>query len=250
MTETALSGEPLDLRLFHEMTVEEQQALWAAAGDYFDAESEALRGLGTFPHLEALDVAIADGSLVPVLPNEDFGVVAPIRNRYVIDRLQEGEGSVPYLRAAPLNRLRLIASDIRTTSADHEFGHRLRDLGYADFRVSITSLTRTSNYQQRLATNGRFARSGAFEDDSSAHETGRGFDLDHTAFYATGVDGQEVALTPSLPPEELERYKRLVLAFRQLVQGVVEQHADGNNVMALHEVPNGWGVWHIVSLEE
>jgi hypothetical protein len=239
----------LDLRLFHEMSLEEQQALWASAEGYFAQEAEALQGLGTFPHLDALDVAIADGKLIPVQPNTDFGIVAPIRNRYAINRLQESEGSVPYLLSGPAQRLAHIAHDIHVAGAEHEFGHRLVDAGFTDFLIGATSLTRTSHYQRRLATNGRFARKGAFEDDSSAHETGRGFDIDHTAFYATQADGSEVALTPLLPPKELERYKKLVPAFRNLVQGVVVQHTDGPDVMALHEVPNGWGVWHVVSLE-
>ena len=232
---------------FDHLPEDTRNRLIEEAQGYFASEAEVFGDYRRYPNLDALDVGVAAGRLVPVIPNENFGIVSPIRRRYDISHLSDDQGSIPYL--APIAQEGLITIAEECKQRAHESG--LMDLlaanGIANFRLAITSLTRTSHYQKQIGSQGKFVvRDTHGQLGASVHETGHAFDIDHGALYVERKsDGMEVALNRDVEDENFAILARILPQFRQIQQTVIEDAMNAGNIMALHEIPDGWGVWHV-----
>lgn len=224
-----------------------QSQLIEEAQDYFASEAEKFGHYTRYPNLDALDVAVVSGAVIPIIPDENFGIVSPIRGRYDITRLTDDQGSVPYLTPVAHEGLITIAEKCKKLAKESGFMELLADNGIADFRLAITSLTRTSHYQRQIGGQGKFVvRDTHGELGASVHETGHAFDIDHGALYVERKsDGIEVALNRDVDDESFAILARILPQFREIQQAVIDDGVNDGSILALHEIPDGWGVWHV-----
>ena len=239
------------LPLFHEMTPHDQDALWQAAQPHFAEETAYFEPYERYADIEAAANDVRQGLLVPVLEMpKHFGIAAPIRYRYEIPgNLGPDEESVPYLQRGAASVLTQLTEDFRCHSRrDDEFRETMQREGFSDMRLSVCSLLRTTQYQRFIATQGRFAlgRDAGEVDVASTHEKGRALDIDHAAFYATRANtDEEIPLNRDSSPEDFRSLLRILPRFKTLLRDVITVYKEDDTVMALEEVPQGWGCWHI-----
>ena len=254
MTTTVLSPGSLQreiLPLFHEMPPHEQDALWQAAQPHFEEETAYFAPYERYTNIDAAANGTRQGVLVPVVEMpKHFGIAAPIRYRYELPGdLRPDEESVPYLQRGAASVLTQLAEDFRCQSRrDDEFSETMQREGFSDMRLSVCSLLRTTQYQRFIAKQGRFAlgRDAGEGDVASTHEKGRALDVDHAAFYATRANtGEEIPLNRDSSSEDFESLLRILPRFRTLLRNVITVYQADNTIMALEEVPQGWGCWHI-----
>ncbi len=238
-----------DLRYFHEMDEAEKSDLWENAQSFLVNEAANLEtGTTIYPHLEAVNTGLMYGGLVSVDPNNDlFGIVSPIRQRHRLPR-SEIEGSLPILHSHTSEVLASLASDIKQTGSDDAQMFEVFDRnGISDFRISVTSLLRTTLYQKKIASDGRFAVGyDGSSPQHSAHERAVAIDIDHGGMYVTFKKGLvEVPLNRESPNELFNIFAQVLPVYRRVLRKVINAYMEESVVMALEEVPNGWGCWHV-----
>ncbi len=240
-----------DLPLFHEMPLEEQTSLWQIAQPHFEKEIAYFDEHDRYTDLGAAASGVKLGLLVPVIPKSGhYGIVSPIRHRYDLGRnLPNNQASVPFLHREAEAVLNHIGEDFYSLSRrDDEFRERLQHEGFSAVRLSLCSLLRTTQYQRFIAQQGRFAlgRDQDGRDRPSSHEKARALDIDHAGFYAVrSATGQEVGLNRQSNDKDFAAFGRLLPRFKFLLREVIEVYQADGTVMAIEEVPAGWGCWHI-----
>ncbi len=239
-----------DLRYFHEMSGEEKAVEWEKTRDYLAKEAKYFENTAVYPHLEAIDSGINSGSLVPIHPSEGlYGIVSPIRNRYSLPG-SDTEGSVPYLDPRAATVLSDLSSDIKRSCEQSGIKEILESQEILDFRISLTSLTRTSAYQRIIAMQGRLAVGLDGGTQHSVHEMGLAFDIDHSGLYVTPQNGIEIALNRDAGEADFNRLATILPAYRKQLRNVIETYQQNGTVLALEEVPNGWGAWHVAVIPQ
>ena len=239
-----------DLPLFHEMAASDQAVLWDDAQVHFAEELAYFASCETYPDLEAVVCGVKSETIVPVTQKPGcYGIVSPIRDRYDLSQgLKNNQASVPYLHSEARNVLDSLAEDFHCLSRrDEEFKAGLQQQGFSTIRLSVCSLLRTTQYQRFIASQGRFAlgRDNDGPNVTSTHEKARAFDIDHASFYAKRTSGQEVALNRNSTDVDFSSLGKLLPGFKNLLKQVVSAYQADGTIMALEEVPDGWGCWHI-----
>lgn len=239
-----------DLPLFHEMDMADQAVLWGDAQAHLAEELAHFGGCKTYGNLDAVVRDVESGIIVPVMPKPGYyGIVSPIRDRYDLSqKLPDDQASIPYLHRDARNVLDNLAEDFHCLSRqDEEFKARLQQEGFSAIRLSVYSLLRTTRYQRFIASQGRFAigPDNDGHDRTSTHEKARAFDIDHASFYGERSNGQEVALNRNSTDEDFKVLGKLLPIFKKLLREVVNVYQADGTIVALEEVPNGWGGWHI-----
>ena len=232
---------------FHDLPMLDQKSELERLDNYRRLEEQPhFTDIPTIPHLEAMDTLIHAQKLVPVISGPDFGIVAPIRNRYSIP-MEESEGSMPFLRPGAYVVLKDFMSDVQKKANEGDFVDIIKDEGFVGFRPSLTSMTRTTEYQKSLARNGRLAVGTDGRGGHSVHEMGWAFDVDHTGLYLRRGTDDEISLNPS-PDKSQQTHdviERIRPAYRKLLASVVALYKADGTLVALDELPNGWGVYHV-----
>lgn len=249
MTLIDISSETLgrsDLQLFHEMSPDQRAASWRSAQPYLRHEEKVFEGIEPFTDLTAARHGIRRGLLVPVYSQEQtFGIVAPIRSRHSLPT-NEKEGSIPYLQPHTAAVFYDFMADTRrAVMADEACVEELSRGGFRSLRLSACSFTRVTGYQTHIAAQGRPASGYDGRPRTSVHEAGKGFDVDHGAVYATRNSGQEIPLNRDAAPEDAAILYRLLPPLRAAMRAAISIYQQDGTVMALEEIPTGWGVWHV-----
>lgn len=247
--ETAIPRD--DLRHFHEMSLDEQAAEWESNQEYLAIEAEQTENLTIYPYLEAVNFGLSSGKLQWVEPQtDDYRIVLPIRDRNQIP-LEEDQGSLPILHSHSASILSILAKDVKAVgSDDNELMTAFDRNGITDWRLSVTSLLRTTVYQRVIAKQGRMAVGRDGSDRHSSHEKGVAFDIDHGGLYVATPDGQEVPINRKSNDANFAILSQALPAYRKVLRKVIGLYEDAGVVTALEEVPNGWGCWHIAAIPE
>jgi len=254
MTALVLAGNELsrsDLPYFHEMPPDQQTALWEAAQPHFAEEMAFFSGYVRYGNLPEVSAGVNQGILVPVTERPGrFGIARPVRDRYDLRQDRPvSEESVPYLHRNAATVLDFLAEDFHCLSQrDAEFSETMSREGFSEARLSVYSMLRTTRYQRYLASQGRFAigRDEKTKGLGSTHEKAFAMDIDHAAFYAVQNDtGQELALNRDADDRTFAALSKLLPRFKTLLRQVVTAYQNDGTVMAIEEVPKGWGGWHI-----
>lgn len=240
-----------DLPYFHELPQDHQSHLWAEAQDHFDEELAYFNGFYTYTDMASVRNSVDKGILVPVTEKPgQFGVARPIRDRYNLSgNFQDHEASFPYLQHDAAVVLDFLTDDFRCkANRDDEFSELLAQEGFSAARLSVYSLLRLPRYQRYIASQGRFAlgRDQDYPERISTHAKARAADIDHAAFYATRSDtGEEIALNRDSDDKSFAALGKLLPRFRTLLREVITTYHNDGTVMAIEEVPQGWGGYHI-----
>lgn len=247
MSELTKSLERSDLPYYHELPEMKRLELWKSAQDHLVEELQYFEGDKVYKSIDMVAADISSGELVAVEPtNGLYGIANPVRDRKQLPTCPE-EGSVPYINSGSKITLDAIAYDVRTEGhQDGSFMEKLRKEGFDDFMVAVYSLTRISPYQAFIAAQGRFAVGSDGSSVVSTHERARAADIDHSGFYAVRANTNEiVALNRNAPDREFALFGRLLPSYKAILGKVIERYVQDDAIMALHEIPDGWGGYHI-----
>lgn len=157
----------------------------------------------------------------------------------------EREGSVPYIHKDAKVVLDGLAADIHNTGKrDDDFMDTLNQAGFNDFMCSLYSFTRITPYQAYIASQGRFAVGSDGVEAVSTHERAKATDIDHAGFY--GLRGDEiVSLNRESSEENFRVLARALPKYREILARVIGNYVAEDMIMALHELPQGWGGYHV-----
>ncbi len=186
--------------------------------------------------------AIATGNLVPVLfdetslrPTNDFSQRLTTEELWSLsDSEGASEFSVPYLRPSALKILKAVTSEAQTTFLMED------DLpnGVRSFRYSVTSMTRTRNYQRGLVDKGTLAFDSNDNGSNSTHQYGMAFDIDHSGVYILQGNvwrGVGIGREEELFPEQAV----------DILADILENFQKAGVINSICEVPNGRGCFHV-----
>lgn len=237
-----------DLPYYHDLPDDERTFLWESAKDHLAEEMRYFEGQKIYKNMQMIAEDIRAGELVVVEPVVGlYGIANPIRSRYHLPSLPT-EGSVPFIHKKAKPVLDAIAADVHAVGQqDSEFMEQLGEYGFTDFMIAVYSLTRTSPYQSYIAHQGRrFAVGSDGKEATSTHERAKAADIDHSGFYAIkGESGEIVTLNRDVPDREFALFGKLLPKYKAILAQVIDSYVEENAIMALHEIPNGWGGYHV-----
>lgn len=180
----------------------------------------AVRQSGYAPYEtdQAIMQAVARGELVKVIPTTD--AFLPI-HRLQVWQPEVANYSPPYLRPESLLCLQGIARHWRDDIGE--------DAGV--FRLSVTSLVRSTDYQEKLVKN---PRKVAADPGASSHQYGLAFDIDARGLYeATNTGWRPVN---NMDPQRSRRQK--VASLMTQLEAVLDEKMFAGEISYIDELPH------------
>ncbi len=164
--------------------------------------------------------AIATRRLTKVSVGAGYITIRRLRN-------ESRDYSQPYIRPHAKRVLEYVAKEAMLENATND-------------QLSITSLVRSSEYQNKLSSAGGRVIAMPSESGSSSHEFGWSFDIDACGMYVSGFSGgKRVSSVPVNPrnPELYNSYANDIAGVRASVRGVLDRLADHDIVNFVEEAP-------------
>lgn len=195
---------------------------------------------GPYHDSDDLLVDIEAGNLQLVPDGPDLPFRQHLQDRtdpQVFSRLERDKLTVPYLHPRALHVLH------HATAAAREQLHseraamaRLRSYGFTTIKYCVTSMTRTTAYQQRIAFGGKLATDGR-----SSHEFGYAFDIDRSGYYGVPADDALglVAINGFTNSELFDHYVHEALG------ASLEDLREAGELSYINEIPQGRGAFHV-----
>lgn len=145
-------------------------------------ERKWYRGAQRYQDNAAIAGGLATGALVRVVPDENLQLIRRFRNPTLEATFP------PYLTPLALDALQGLGRAWRVAANKLSVP--------SSVRLSVTSLTRTEEYQAELVASGKFAVS------DSTHVTGNAFDIDLGGYYVDLGDGKEMVVSLREPQDQ------------------------------------------------